>query len=225
MGTEKKLQAKDKELFDRLQNAVFGYNAEEVKKIAHTIIEQKIDPLYVMNFAIADIARLLGEKFESGEIFLPHLVMAGDILSDVSSILESSMTEVESKTMSGKVVVIGTVESDMHSIGKNIVAMLLKANGFKVHDLGVDVKSEVFIQQAEIHNANIIAMSCLLTTTMPYQKEVLEDLIRLNLRDKFKVMIGGGPITQKWADEIKADGFGKDAIEAVKVAKQLVNIK
>ncbi len=217
--------AKDKLLFEQLQKTILSYNGEEAKQITQTIIEQKIDPIHVMNEAIADIASLLGEKFENGEIFIPHLVMGGDILSDVSSMLSSSMTEGQTKKMGRKVVVIGTVESDIHSIGKNIVAMLLKMNGFKVHDLGVDVKSEVFIQQAETHNANIIALSSLLTTTMPYQQEVIEDLIRLNLRDKYKIMIGGGPITQVWADEIKADGFGKDAIEAINVAKQLAEIK
>lgn len=218
------IQEGDKELLNCLQGAILSYDAEKAKNLIREIIEKKIDPLVVMNYAIANIARLVGEKFESGEIFLPHLVLSGDIMSEVSAILESSMTPEESKKLAGKVVVIGTVEGDIHSIGKSIVAMLMKTNGFKVYDLGVDVKSEVFVKQAEANNADIIALSCLLTTTMPYQREVMEELEYLSLRDRFKVMVGGGPITQEWADEIGADGFGKDAVEAVKVVKQLMKI-
>ena len=224
-GTEDcQLSKADKELLDRLQAVIMSYDAEKAKTLVQEIIKKKIDPLVVMNYAIAKVAGLLGEKFESGEIFLPHLVLAGDIMSEVSAILESSMTPEESKKMAGKIVVIGTVEGDIHSIGKSIVAMLMKANGFKVYDLGVDVKSDAFIKQAEANHADIIAMSCLLTTTMPYQREVIEELRYLSLRDKFKVMVGGGPVTREWADQIGADGFGKDAIEAVKVAKQILEI-
>jgi len=216
------MEAGDKELLDRLQTAILSYDAEKAKNLIREIMERKIDPFVVMNYTIANVARLVGEKFESGEIFLPHLVLAGDIMSEVSAILESSMSLEESKKLAGKIVVIGTVEGDIHSIGKSIVAMLMKANGFKVYDLGVDVKSDVFIKQAEANNADIIAMSCLLTTTMPYQREVIEELRDLSLRDKFKIMVGGAPLSQEWADDIGADGFAKDAIEAVKVAKQIL---
>ena len=209
-------------LFERLQTAVFKYEDDTAKQITRDILAQNVDPLEVMDGVVTGTAQLLGEKFESGEIFIPHLVMAGEILSEVADILHGAMSADSAETTSGKVVVIGTVESDIHSIGKSIVAMLLKANGFKVHDLGVEVKSDVFVKEAKTQNADIIAMSCLLTTTMPYQQEVIEDLEDLNLRGQFKIMIGGGPITQEWADEIRADGFGVDAIEAVKVAKQLL---
>jgi len=227
MDLEKKtegyhLEGKDKELLDRLRTMILSYDAEEAKKITQEIMEKKIDPLLVMNCTIANVARIVGDKFESGEIFLPHLVMAGDIMSEISAMFESSLSLDRFKELAMKVVVIGTVESDVHSIGKNIVAMLMKANGFKVHDLGVDVKSHVFIEQAKAKNADIIAMSSLLTTTMPYQRQVMEDLQALNLRDKFKVIVGGGPITQEWANEIGADGYGGDAVEGVKVAKQLM---
>lgn len=123
--------------------------------------------------------------------------------------------------MGRKIVVIGTVEGDIHSIGKNIVAMMMQTNGFKTYDLGVDVKSDVFIERAKNRNADIIAMSCLLTTTMPAQREVIEELRRLNLRDESKVMVGGGPVNQECRDKIGVDGYGKDAVEAAKVAKQL----
>ena len=187
-------------------------------------MEKKIDPLIVMNYAIANSARVLGDKFESGEIFLPHLVLGGDIMSEVSDILQSALTLEESSKLAIKTIVIGTVQGDIHTIGKNIVAMLMKASGFKVYDLGTSVKSDVFIEQAKARNADIIALSSLLTTTMPYQKELIEKLKFLNLRDKFKVVVGGGPISQEWANEIGADGYGKDAVEGVRVAKRLMKI-
>ena len=112
----------------------------------------------------------------------------------------------------------------MHSLGKNIVAMMLRATGFEVHDLGVDVKGSVFIQRAQELKADIIGLSCLMTTTLPYQREVLEDLQAQGLRDRFKVMVGGGPVTEEWAEEIGADGYGRDVIEAVQVAKVLTGI-
>ncbi|UCF96800.1 MAG: corrinoid protein [Spirochaetaceae bacterium] len=222
MSSDNGSKEQDKQLLTALQEAILSYEEEEALSVAEKIVASKVDPLRIMNTTIADVARLVGEKYESGEIFLPHLVMAGDIMSKVSDILESSLPSGESAKLGGNTVVIGTVESDIHSIGKSIVAMLLKANGFKVFDLGVDVKSEQFIKEAESQNANILAMSSLLTTTLLYQKEVIEDLDRLNLRKKYKVLIGGGPVTKKWADEINADGYGKDAIDGVEVAKSMV---
>ena len=123
-----------------------------------------------------------------------------------------------------KVVVIGTVEADLHSVGKNIVAMMLRTSGFEVHDLGVDVKASTFISRAKETNADIIALSSLLTTTRPYQREVIEELDSLGLRERFKVMVGGGPITLEWAKEIGADGYGTDAMEGLEVAKKLVGL-
>ena len=112
----------------------------------------------------------------------------------------------------------------MHSLGKNIVAMMLRASGFEVHDLGVNVRSSAFIQRAQEVDADIIGLSCLMTTTLPYQREVLEDLQAQGLRSRFKVLIGGGPVTSAWAEEIGADGYGRDVTEAVQVAKVLVGL-
>lgn len=223
-GAEKEppFRERDKKLLDELENAILSYEAEKAKHSVRDIIEKGIDPISVMNYTIANIARIIGDKFEKGEIFLPHLVFVGDILSEVSEILESNLSSEESKEFSGKTIVIGTVEGDIHSIGKNIVAMMLKANGFKAFDLGVDVKSDKFIEQAKEKNSQIIAMSSLLTTTMPYQKEVVEELKRLGCRNLFKVVVGGGPITKEWADEIGADEYGEDAIDAIDICKKLV---
>jgi len=122
-----------------------------------------------------------------------------------------------------KVIVIATVQGDMHSVGKNLVAVMLRAGGFEVHDMGVDVASAAVIQRAKDVKADMIALSSLLTTTMPYQKEVIDDLASMGLREKFKVMIGGGPVTRQYAESIMADGYGKDAIEAVEEAKKLLS--
>lgn len=122
-----------------------------------------------------------------------------------------------------KVIVIGTVQADMHCVGKNLVATMLKSGGFEVYDMGVDVPSTSFIDKAKEVRADMIALSSLLTTTMPYQREVIEDLTSMGIRDQFKVMVGGGPVTKAYAEEIGADGYGKDAIEALEVAKKLLS--
>jgi len=120
-----------------------------------------------------------------------------------------------------RIVIIGAVQGDMHSVGKNLVSTMLRSGGFEVHDMGVDVTSMAFIDKAKEIDADMIALSSLLTTTMPYQKEVVEDLKAMGIRDRFKVMIGGGPVTREYAEEIGADGYGRDAIDAVEEAKKL----
>lgn len=213
------------QLLADLKQAILGYAEDQAEEITRKIIEAKIDPLQVMNQTIADASRELGDKFESGEIFLPHLVMAGDAMARVSELLESTLETGSIEQMGVKTIVIGTVQSDVHSIGKDIVAMLLKANGFKTVDLGVDVPCEDFIRQAKTQAADVIALSSLLTTTMPFQREVIQILEAMEERGNYKVLIGGGPVTGGWAEEIRADGYGKDAVEAVETAKRLTGVQ
>jgi corrinoid protein of di/trimethylamine methyltransferase len=193
---------------------------EQAVAVAEKVVASGIDPKMAIRCAITDAGNVVGEKFEAGDYFLPQLVISGDIMDVVTKVLERNIpkTEVEKK----KVIVIGTVQGDVHSIGKSIVATMLKSVGFQVVDLGVDVPSVVFIDRAKDLQADMIALSSLLTTTMPYQREVIEDLVSMGLRDRFKVMIGGGPVTKSYADEIGADGYGRDAIEAMEVAKRLL---
>lgn len=209
------------QLLAELKTAILEYAEDQAEATTRRIIAAGIDPLRVMNRTIAEAARELGVKFESGEIFLPHLVMAGDAMARVAELLESALKPGSERRTGGKTVVIGTVQSDIHSIGKDIVAMLLKANGFKIVDLGVDVPSEQFVAQAKAESADIIALSSLLTTTMPFQREVIEILGQMGERDKYKVLIGGGPVTGGYAQEIGSDGYGRDALEAVETAKRL----
>jgi methanogenic corrinoid protein MtbC1 len=217
-------QEKEQLLTD-LKKAILDYAEDQAEELTRRIIEAKIDPLRVMNQTIAEAARELGDKFEGGDIFLPHLVMAGDVMAKVSELLESTLEAGSIAQMGVKTIVIGTVQSDIHSIGKDIVAMLLKANGFKIVDLGVDVPCEEFLRQAKAQAADIIALSSLLTTTMPFQREVIQILEAMKERGNFKVLVGGGPVTGGWADEIGADGYGKDAIEAVQTSKRLTGVE
>lgn len=215
------LSQERKDLLDSLKDAIVVLDEEKAKEVAENIINEKINPTLAIKYSIANAAIKVGEKFDSGEYYLPHLVMAGDLMEAVSAILEKNISaeQIEQK----KVIVIGTVQADMHSVGKNIVSTMLKAGGFEVHDMGVDVPSMSFIEKAKEVRADIIALSSLLTTTMPYQREVIEDLASMGIRDKFKVMVGGGPVTKAYAEEIGADGYGKDAIEALEEAKKLLS--
>ena len=214
------LQKEQQDLLNSLKDAIVAIDGDRAKEITYDIVGKEIDPNLAIKYSIAQGAVGVGEKFESGEIFLPHLVMAGDLMEEVGKILEQNLEtgHIEKK----KVIVIATVQGDMHSVGKNLVSTMLKSGGFEVHDMGVDAPSPTIIQKARDLSADMIALSSLLTTTMPYQKEVIEDLEAMGIRDKFKVMIGGGPVTRDYADQIGADAYGKDAIEALEVAKRVL---
>lgn len=215
-------QAETREALGGLMDAILQYDTEAARSAAQVLVDKGIEPMFVMKEVLVKAADTLHERLESGECFLPHLVMAGDAMTAASEILEAAIPK---ETLpEKKVVVIATVEGDIHSVGKNIVALILKSGGFEVHDLGVDVKSSAIIKRAVETNAHVIALSCLMTTTRPYQREVIEELESMNLRDRFKVIVGGGPITPEWAKEIKADGYGFDALEALEVSKKLCGI-
>jgi len=214
------LTDKEKALLDSLKDAIAAIDTEIAKVVAHKILDAKIDPRIALKYSFAEAAEIVGAKFDCGELFLPHLVMAGDLMEEVGTILEKDIppNEIQKK----KTIVIATVQGDMHSVGKNIVSTMLRSSGFIIHDMGVDVPSSAIIQKAKEVKAEMIALSSLLTTTMHYQKEVIDDLVSMKLRDQFKVMIGGGPVTRQYAESIGADGYGKDVIEALEEAKRLL---
>ncbi len=216
------LSAQHKAILQELQDAIIEYDEAKAREKAQKVLDAGIDATAAIEIAVGGSASIVGQKFDSGEYFLPHLVMAADAMTAATEVLQTAIPA--EKIQAKKVVVIGTVEADLHSVGKNIVAMMMKSGGFDVHDMGVDVKSSAFINKAKEVKADIIALSSLLTTTMPYQRELIEELQAFNLRDKYKVMVGGGPVTKEWADEIGADGFGRDAMEALDVAKQLIGL-
>ena len=222
MGTEQ-MTSEERTLLDSLKQAIIDLDEEKAVAAADKVVTSGIDPKLAIRYAIADAALLVGEKFDSGEYFLPQLVMSGDLMDVITKILEKNIPQAD--TEKKKLILFGTVQADVHSVGKNLVATMLKSVGFNVVDLGVDVPSATFIEKAKDLKADMIALSSLLTTTMPYQREVIDDLVSMGLRDRFKVLIGGGPVTKAYADKIGADGYGRDAIDAVDVAKVLLGVQ
>jgi len=163
---------------------------------------------------------IVGEKMEAEDIFIPEVLMSANAMSAGVERLKPHLLEGEEVNLG--VAVIGSVQGDMHDIGKNLVNMMMEGAGFKTIDLGTDVATKTFVDAAKSNNATIIGMSALLTTTMPFMKEVIEALEKEGIRDKIKVIIGGAPVTQEYADEIGADGYGSDAGSAVRIAKALL---
>ena len=205
---------------DALRDAILGLEKEKAEAISREALGAGIDPHSLIDEVIKPTADEIGDRFDREEYFLPQLMLSGEALEAAMAVLLTAIPSAEHEAK--QVVVMGTVKGDIHSIGKNIVAMMLRTGGFEVHDLGVDIESREFVRAAVARDADLIALSSLLTTTLPYQREVIEELESQGLRDRFRVLIGGGPATQQWADEIGADGYGKDATEALKAAKKIM---
>jgi corrinoid protein of di/trimethylamine methyltransferase len=205
-----------------MAQSIIDGEAEEAERLARQAIETGIDPLEAINKGFVMGVDYVGEQFSCGNAFLPELVMSGEAMKAAVSVLEPEMARAGLERKMLGTVVIGTIEGDIHDIGKTLVGTMLAAAGFKVFDLGVDVPAATLIEKARQENANIIGVSALLTTTMIRQREVIIKLEELGLRSRIKVMVGGAPVTRSWAEEIGADGFSEDAIGAVNVAKSLV---
>ena len=203
------------EIFENLKSAVIEGDGDRARESATKVLQANIDPLEAMQMGLAKGTDAVGERFERGDAYLPELMMAGEAFKAAMEILNPEIKRQQKDVADVGTVVISTVKGDLHSIGKNIVATVLETNGFHVVNLGVDKGALEIIEEAEKANADAIGLSALMATTMPSQKEVIDALIELNLRDKYRVVVGGGPVTQDWADEIGADGYGKDAVAAV----------
>ena len=198
---------------------------QDAEKAAREILDAGMDPMLVMERDLFPAIKSVGERFEKGEYFLTDLMSAADAMRAASRVLVSGIREESKGKMTpakiGKVV-IGTVSGDIHDIGKNIVALLLEVNGFDTYDLGKDVESMKFIERAAEVQANIMALSALMTTTKPAQKEVMDLLKELGLHQKLRVMIGGAPTTNEWAEQIGANGWAETAEQGVELAQRLV---
>ncbi len=210
------------EIIEGLKKAVLNYDVEAAAELAKKAVDAGIDPVKAIEEGLAAGIREVGEKFGRKEIFLPELIMAAETMNSGLKVLEPEIKKRKTERKSMGKVLIGTVAGDIHDIGKTIVAAMLTANGFEVIDLGVDVPTETFVEKVKEHQPQILALSALLTTSMPMQKEVIEALEKAGLRDKVKVMIGGAPTSREWAKEIGAEGYGANAAEAVEIAKKLV---
>lgn len=210
------------ELFQEMAQSLIEGDSDVSAELAHRAVDQGINPLEAISEGFVRGVNKVGEDFAKGDAFLPELVMAGEAMKAAVAVLEPELAKRGTeRTMLGKVILC-TVEGDIHEIGKTIVGTMLSSAGFKVFDLGVDVPVMKVVEKAREVNADIVAMSALLTTTMIHQKDVIEALEDIGIRSKVKVMVGGAPVTKEWVKQIGADGYSEDAIGAIKVAKQLL---
>jgi corrinoid protein of di/trimethylamine methyltransferase len=210
------------ELFKKMTQSIIDGDSDVAVALASEAITSGVDPLEAITKGFVVGVNTVGEAFGCGNAYLPELVMAGEAMKAAVSTLDPELKKRGAqRKMLGKVV-IATVEGDIHEIGKSLVATMLGSSGFEVFDLGVNAAPDKIIGKAIEVNADIIAMSALLTTTMVKQREVVEELEKEGLRKKFQVMVGGAPVTRDWVKTIGADGFSEDAIGAVNIAKQLV---
>ncbi len=209
-------------LLEQMRTAVIEGEIEEGEALARRALEEGIDLLECIDSGFVAGITKVGALYEVGDMFLPELVAAGEVMKEALAVLEPELLKnKQARTILGKVI-IGSVAHDIHDIGKDIVASMLTASGFEVHNLGIDVSNETFVSKVRELQPDILGMSALLTTTMPEQQNVIEILEEEGLRKGVKVLVGGAPVNKEWAEAIKADGFAEDAIEAVKVAKTLV---
>jgi 5-methyltetrahydrofolate--homocysteine methyltransferase len=204
----------------QLYDAIVDGNAGKAKTVTTTAIEEGVDPQEILNQYMIPAMDEVGRRFETNEYFVPELLIAARAMKGALAIIKPRLTATGAKPM-GKVA-IGTVKGDLHDIGKNLVAAMLEGGGFEIIDLGVDVTPEKFIGAVKEKGANVVALSALLTTTMPGMKTTIEGLKEAGVRDQVKVIIGGAPVTQKYADEIGADGYSDNASAAVALARKLV---
>ena len=207
------------EIVTRLKNAVINYEMETIADLAKEAVDKGVDPLEAIEKGLAEGIKTVGERFGKGEIFLPELVMGAEAMKTALAVLEPAVPSGKHRATLGKVV-IGTVQDDIHEIGKNLVSTMLSSNGFEVVDLGVNVPSGDFVKKAAEAKANVLAMSALMTTTMPRMAEVITPLKKEN--PTVKTLVGGAPVTDVYAKEIGSDGYSGDASGAVDVAKKLV---
>jgi corrinoid protein of di/trimethylamine methyltransferase len=209
------------EVLENLKKAIVEYDSEQAVNLARRAIQEKLDPVKTLAAMTAAINQV-GDGFGKGELWLPDLVGAADALTSATPIIEEEIKRRGITRESLGTVVIGTVYGDIHTIGKTMVATLLTAEGFVVNDLGINVTSERFVEGIKKYKADILAMSALMTVTAPEQRKVIETLKKEGLRDKVKIMVGGGAITQEFANSIGADGYDPTAPGAAKLACGLI---
>jgi len=205
---------------DDISKALQRGDAEKVSELVSQALQEDIVPKKILQEGLIQGMSIIGEKFKRNEVYVPEVLIAARAMHAGMDVLRPKLVETGAKNI-GKVA-IGTVKGDLHDIGKNLVKMMLEGAGFEVIDLGIDVSVDKFVEAVKVHQPNIIGMSALLTTTMVNMPEVIKALEAAGLRDRVKIMIGGAPITQNYADQIGADGYSPDAASAVDKAKSFV---
>ena len=213
------------EILERMRESVFEADDDGARAAAEAAIAAGIDPLEALEEGFAIALREQGEAFQAMEIFLPQLVLSARAMQTGLEVLEPALKAAGVEASRKGVVVLGTVEGDIHDIGKNIVAAMLRSNGYEVHDLGTDVPIPSFLNTAEQVNADIIGVSALLSTTMLRQQELIEMMEIKGVREKYFVIVGGAPVTEAWTREIGADAFALDAHQAVNAINARVSLR
>lgn len=210
------------EILTQITTCIVDGERDTTIELTRQALEVGLEPMTIIDQGLMPGITIVGDKFSAGEYFLPNLVIAGTAMQKAMALLEPELRARQQTREAAGTVVIGTVKGDIHEIGKSLVATMLSANGFEVHDLGVDVPTETFVAKVKETGADLLGLSALLTTTMTVQREVIEALEADGLRTQVKVMVGGAPVTQSWAERIGADGYAEDAIGAVRIAQQLL---
>ena len=208
--------------FTEMREALITGNANRVKELTEAALKEGVDPEKIVNEGMIPAMGIVGEKFKKNEIYVPEMLIAARAMYAGLDILKPLLAKANVKRI-GKVV-LGTVKGDLHDIGKNLVRMMLEGGGFEVIDLGIDVAPEKFVDAVKKEKPTHVGMSALLTTTMPAMKDTIAALKAEGLRESVKVMIGGAPVTSKYAEEIGADGYAPDASSAVDLAKELIGV-
>jgi corrinoid protein of di/trimethylamine methyltransferase len=214
----------DKEVFAKLTKAIVAGDSEQLVDLVNQAID-KVDPLEIVEKGMAPGMTEIGSRFGEGQVYLPELLMAAEAWEEAMKIIKPKLIEAGASMKKQGTVVIGTVRTDIHEIGKNILANLLTTAGFDVHDIGCDAPATKFLNKAQEVGADIIATSAIMSTTVPYQKDIIDLLESKGLRDDYIVMVGGGVVSQEWADKIGADGYGELASDGVQIAKKLISQK
>jgi len=207
-------------MLDKIKQAVLAGEMEGIAELTNQALAQGIGAREILDQALTPAMDIVGEEYEKGDRYVPEMLISAETMKGAVAVLKPLLVEAGVKAR-GKVV-IGTVEGDLHDIGKDLVAMMLEGAGFEVINLGAEIAAEEFVKAAKEHEPDIVGMSALLTTTMIHMPEVIDALQQAGLRDKTKVMIGGAPVTQGYADKIGADGYAPDAASATKLAKSLL---
>ncbi len=208
------------ELLQKVSEELQKGNYKEVPKLIQEALNAKIPPAKILSDGLVAGMDIVGDKFRRDELFMPEVLISAKAMQAGMDVLRPKLIEVGAK-LAGKIV-LGTVKGDLHDIGKNLVGMLMEGAGFQVIDLGIDVSSEKFVEAVKSQKPNLLGLSALLTTTMPKMKEVMESLVEAGIRGSVKVMIGGAPVTEKFAKDVGADGYAPDAASAVEKARELV---
>ncbi len=213
------------QILESLCETVVKGDLSHIKGLCRQALEQGINALEILEEGISVGMDIVGKRFETGEAFLPELLLAADTFTDAMEILGPVLEENNQNVSKVGKVLLATVKGDVHNLGKNILATVLETNGFEVVDIGVDQSTLAIIEAAEKNKVDVIGLSAVMTTTMPYQKELISTLEEMNIRNDFIVLVGGGPVSQQWADEIGADGYGRTAMDAVTVSTDKINTR